>query len=366
MSGTGETVEDGGLRGAVESAIEATEAAAVESPLAASLTAPAAVEKPDENVTVDAPAPVEDVETAPKDEKSLEPHASWSKEIKDSFSKLPPEGKQIVLERERSMQADYTKKTQEIAALRRDYEPVDKMFTPYRDQMKATGQTPASLIEGWANVEKALMGGKGIDVIRGIVQGYKLDPQAIIAALGPQQQQQVDPNVQRQPAQSFQLPPEIQAKLSKIDQFESRFAADDQARQNAEIAKVSQSIEDFKSAKDAQGNAKHPHFDELEADMATMAQVVRAQGKNPDLQALYESAVYANPSTRAKVLAAEKQADEKRVKDEARAKAEKARKASSSVTGSPSNGSGQPLANGRDDKMSLRDQIAQSYSEVGS
>lgn len=361
-SGSDDTGLD--LRAAISGAIDtntATEQSGVQQ-----ATIP---DKAIETIAEDKPDAVQtpEKETPQPQEKPIEPHANWSKEAKDNFAKLDKQSQTFLLDREKSMQADYTRKTQEIAALKRDYEPVDKLFTPYKDQMKASGQTPHSLIEGWANVEKALMNGKGVDVIRGIIQGYKLNPQDIISALSPSQRQQPAAGTPPiQPQAAFQLPPEIAAKLQKIDQFESRFAADDKARVNAEIAKVSQSIEDFKSEKDGSGNALHPHFDELEQDMAVLAQVMKVQGKTPALSDLYEKAVYANPSTREKVLAAVKQADEKRVKDEARAKAEKARKASSSVTGGPSNGSGQPLTNGRDNSVSLRDQIAQSYSEVAS
>lgn len=361
ISGT----EDSGfdLRSAIDSAIDTTEAAHVEETSA--VKAAVIPDKEDAAPKEEKTSETENTEkeAAPKEEKALEAHANWPKDAKERFAKLDPASQSFLLDREKSMQADYTQKTQAIAALKRDYEPVDKLFSPYRDQMRTSGQTPHSLIEGWANVEKALMNGKGVDVIRGIVQGYKLNPQDIVSALTGSSAQQPG-NVNVQPQQSFQLPPDIQAKLQKIDHFESRFQAEDQARTQAETAKVMQSIEDFKSAKDGGGSALHPHFDELEQDMAVLAQVMKAQGVTPTLDALYEKAVYANPSTRAKVLAADKQADEKRVKDEARAKAEKARKASGSVTGSPSSGSSQNLPNGRDNSMSLRDQIAQSFQEA--
>lgn len=367
------TADGGDIRSAVEKAIDS--AAETETTQVATSAAPAATEAPNPAAaepqsgeqlslleTPEAKQAKEGEQQPAAGDKPLEPNAKWSKEDKDHFVKIDRKSQQFLLDREKAMEADYTRKTQEISALRRDYEPVDKLFSPYRDQMRQSGQTPHSLIEGWVNVEQALMGGKGIDVIKGIIQGYKIDPQALMAALNgqapaPQEGQQPQP----QPAQ---LPPEVLQKLSMVDQFKSRFDAEDKARADAEIAKVSNEIEDFKSAKDSQGNALHPHFDELEQDMAVLAQVVRAQGKTPTLQDLYEKAVYANPSTRAKVLSAEKQSEEKRAKDEARAKAEKARKASSSVTGSPASGASQPLTNGRDSSMSLRDQISQSYSEV--
>lgn len=364
------TAGNGDMRSAIESAIDSAaenETVQAATPAAAEKPAQAAEEhQPGEQLSLlETPEPKtgkEGEQQQPAGDKPLEPHARWSKEDKEHFGKLDRESQRFLLNREKAIEADYTRKTQEIAAFRKDYEPVEKLFSPYRDQMRQSGQTPLSLIEGWSNVEKALMGGKGIDVIKGIIQGYKIDPQQLMAALSGRQS---TPQEGQQPqAQAVQLPPEVLQKLSMVDQFASRFAADDKARADAEIAKVSQSIEDFKSAKDGQGNALHPHFDELEQDMAVLAQVVRAQGKAPALQDLYEKAVYANPSTRAKVLSAERQSEEKRVKDEARAKAEKARKASSSVTGSSASGSSQPLTNGRDSSMSLRDQIAQSVSDM--
>lgn len=364
MSGTGSSEETSGMdmRSAIADAIQKNEISTADTPTPEIKDEPAAPAKE----VVDDKAAVQAEKTEPQD-KALEPHANWSKEAKDRFGKLDKDSQAFLLDRERSMQADYTRKTQEIAALKRDYEPVDQIFKPYRDQMKAAGHTPESLIKGWASVETALMGGKGIDVIKGLVQGYKLNPQEIIAALtGNAPAQANNQNAPQQQQNSpVALPPELQAKLSKIDQFEQRFAADDQARQAQETAKVMQSIEDFKSAKDDKGNALHPHFDELEADMALMAQALKASGKVPTLKELYERTVYANPSTREKVLAAERQSEENRKNAEARAKAEKARKASSSVTGS-SKDSGQSQANGRDKGMSLRDQIAQSYQEVSS
>jgi hypothetical protein len=105
-------------------------------------------------------------------------------------------------------------------------------------------------------------------------------------------------------------------------------------------------IERFKGAADGNGAQLHPHYDEVEEHMTRLAIAARTRGEPvPSLDDLYDQAVWANPSTRQKVLDAKAAADEaqrvaaetRRAK-EARAKAEQARRAGSSVTGSPRSG----------------------------
>jgi hypothetical protein len=63
------------------------------------------------------------------------------------------------------------------------------------------------------------------------------------------------------------------------------------------------------------------------------------------LDQLYETAVYANPATREKVLTAQRQQEEAKRVEEAKAKAASARKAGSSVTGAPGSGQAPQAAN---------------------
>jgi hypothetical protein len=108
--------------------------------------------------------------------KASEPPAHWSAEHKKLFGDLAEPAKAFVLDRMRSMEADYTRKTQDVASLRKEYEAVDQIFTPQRDKMKAAGLTASQVIQGWANAELALMNGKGMDLIPNLAKAYKLDP----------------------------------------------------------------------------------------------------------------------------------------------------------------------------------------------
>src|SRR5260370_103221 len=104
-------------------------------------------------------------------------------------------------------------------------------------------------------------------------------------------------------------------------------------------------------------------------DMLALAQAERAAGRTPVLQDLYDKAVRVNPQTyarevaaieaRAKASVAEAQRQQSA---DAKARADKARKAGSSVTGAPSGGgqTTKPASKG-----SLRDDILAAADEAG-
>src|ERR1700745_1491434 len=82
------------------------------------------------------------------------------------------------------MEADHHRKTQAIANVRRDHDAIGGLFAPYREVMQARGITPRQVIEYWADTERRLGQGDGIAVIKGIAEGYGIDPARIAAALG--------------------------------------------------------------------------------------------------------------------------------------------------------------------------------------
>ena len=302
-----------------------------------------------------------------------EPPANWPAADKETFKKLAPEGQQFLLKRHREMEAAFTKKTQEIAEFRREFDPVNKIFEPYRDRMKAGGWTPAKLVEAWSNVEKRLMEGDGVNVVAGLVQGYKVDLGKVAQALGIRPRAAAtDPGTgaaQPEPTahDALNLSPDHPV-IRQLASIQERLAADDRARmdlvrrnQTAAEQRVMSEIEEFKSALDDKGTALHPHFDELEDVMTQLAQsAIAAKKPVPPLKELYETAVWANPSTRAALQSRERRDQEAKVADEARAKAERARRAGSSVTGAP--GSGQARATPID--RTLREELEEAAADA--
>ena len=301
----------------------------------------------------------EQPETAPT---GKEAPANWSADDKAMFGNVPAEAQEFLLRRHQAMEADYTRKTQAIAEFQRDFEPVSQMFAPHKQIMRDKGFTPATLIQSWYNVEKALVDGKGLDIIDGLIKGYNIDPKALAARLG------IAANPPQPDGQTpaAQLPPELLTRLTRTEQFiADQQRAAQQREQEAHLAKQNQvmgEIEQFATAKDKSGQPLHPHFDEVQDQMAILATAAKQMnGTVPPLAELYDQAVWANPSVRAKQIAAERAASEaqhkaaeKQRQEEARAKAEKSARAGSSVTGSP--GTGQ-TAQAKRTVGSIRDEL---------
>ena len=303
-------------------------------------------------------------EVAPEFQKTL---SAWKPADQATFKALPPDAQSFVMRRYTEMNADYTKKLQGISRLKTEYEPIDTMLAPHREVMKAKGFTPASLVEAWANVERKLVSGEqgALEVITGLVNGYNVPRDRIAQALGLVAAQQQE-GAQPQP----QIHPELARKLAELDQLKQTvngFTAQQQQAQERQRAAFIQDAESkaekFRSATDSKGNLLHPHVDDVENDMLALATAAQqAKQPVPEIEELYERAVWANPSTRKMLRTAELQAEEQKRRDQEKAKSAAARNAASSVTGAP--GAGQAPSNRGGNEKSLREQLEEAASEA--
>jgi hypothetical protein len=338
----------------------------------------------DDKAVDDPPEPLEKPETKPVDDKpekpaTAEPPNLWKAEDKETFKALPPEAQQFLLRRHGEMEADYTRKTQQHAAFVRDYDPVRQVLSPYEAQIKQAGFTPATLVKAWSDVEKGLMEGRGVDIVRDLVTNYRLDKAQLARVLGLTGAAgsggagtEAPPAPQAQ--QPIVLPPELARELETLrnghQQVTQFLTSQQQAQQREAENRVNNTIEAFRGAKDPSGALLHPHWDELETDMVDLWKIAAAAGQQPTLEDVYDKAVWANTSTRQKLLDAQTAASEaqrataeKQRQTEARAKAERARKASSSVTGAP--GSGQArVTQAQAEGGSLRDQLNSAFDDL--
>lgn len=302
--------------------------------------------------------------------------SGWKPADQAMFKKQSPEAQAFLMRRHGEMVTDYTKKLQGVSRLKTEYDPVDQMLAPYREQMKQKGFTPHSLIEAWANVEKQLIspGDAPVNVVAGIVRAYNIDRAKLLTALGVPQPQRQRQNGEAVPTNGatapIQLPPEIAARLSELDTLKQQVSGLTSAQQNtinAARAAAEQRAESeatkFRSAADASGNLLHPYVDEVESDMLALAQAhARSQQPVPPIEELYERAVWANPSTRQKLLTAREQAEDKKRADQARAKAKAAKNAGVSVTGAPGTSQASPVRNAPE--RSLREELEENFANA--
>jgi hypothetical protein len=77
--------------------------------------------------------------------KGIDPPDRWSAEDKAEFNALSPEGQAVVHKRAKAMEADYTRKTQDLAEKSRASDSILAEFAPYQQQMAIAGMDAPSI-----------------------------------------------------------------------------------------------------------------------------------------------------------------------------------------------------------------------------
>ena len=84
---------------------------------------------------------VEDVEddegVESEEDIKYEAPVRWSAEDKEVFASLPNEAKAILIQREKSMEGDYTRKTQDLAEQRKSLEPVKNIMDKWSPALQS-------------------------------------------------------------------------------------------------------------------------------------------------------------------------------------------------------------------------------------
>lgn len=209
-----------------------------------------------EPVLADAADPDKVADPAPQ---PVEPPARWSEADKAKFAALPREAQEIVAERNKAMEADYTRKTQEVAEFRRHAEPLVQAVQPYQQYLSAiskqTGMQPAALISGILAAEHSLRTGtveQKVQALAQIAGDYGVD----LAALARGEVAAPDPTIIQLRQQNSQL-------TNRFESLEQQLLRDQQQ-------KLSLEIDAFANAKDEAGKPKYPHFSRVRGQMAQM------------------------------------------------------------------------------------------------
>ncbi|HEY1430745.1 MAG TPA: hypothetical protein VGF39_03835 [Stellaceae bacterium] len=291
----------------------------------------------------------------------------WSAEDKDLFGSLSSDDdRSKFLRLNARREAGLTPRLQRAADLERGYGEVEQLFQPWQQNLRAQQREPKDIIKIWYSVERGLTDKQTQDeVIANLIHGYGADPVNIARHLnarrgfapqsgggdgGGQPNGGYQPNGGGQPAP---VDPALAARLERLEGGErARLEAEQRDRLNA----ASQTYQTFADARDGAGNLLHPYLAEVESQMTMLAQLDRAQGKpTVDLQDLYDRAAWANPSTRERLLAQRNDDEARKAADERKARADAARRAGSSVTGSPGPGAAPQDLGGPE--RSIRDEI---------
>lgn len=272
----------------------------------------------------------------------------WDPQFRDDFDKMDPWAKKFLLDRHRSMESDYTKKTQDHADFLKAYQPVDEMMRAFAPALQQQGISSAELIRRWAAAESSLNADPA-HAIKLLMNHYGVDIDSL-----------TDSGYDHS---GYEQNPEVQALRQQVNNLTNTIS-------HNQLAANRSVIDQFAAQTTEAGTPAHPYFDDVIDDMLVLAQVDQSQGKAVDLKSLYDRACWMNTSIREQMTSASQQATAeanrqaaeeaaKRKAAEARQKAERAKQASKSVSGDRGH-----VTSGRAQHSSLRAAIEDAYNNA--
>ena len=262
-----------------------------------------------EEEQVEEKAPELEALTAPK---------HWPKEEQEIFNAWDANVQHQVMDRYKAMEGDYTKKTQALAKYKKRNESLDEIYGPFRDDFQRAGMDEVAATRQLLAAHKYLREDPQ-QALKWLAQSYGVDLKAV----------NDDTAIEDEYAD-----PQMKAMQQQIAQLQGTITNQQQQAQNMQKQEVQAMIDNFQTAKDADGNLKHPHFDVVQNQMSGLI----SSGVAKDIESAYEMAVYANPETRAKVLEEKvKNETKQEVKAEAVQKAKKQQRVNVKGSGTPSN-----------------------------
>ena len=251
-------------------------------------------------------------------ESKLEAPKNWSDDVKKVFDTLPRKSQEFMIKRDKEMTSDYTKKTQDLAEQRKNIEALDKVLQPARQNIQATGIGEAEYISRLLNADQALRTNPKM-ALRQLAQGYGIN----LSSLEDESESWNEPD-----PQIAQLMQQNQQIMAELNQFK-------QQNMQSTVAQTEQTVEQFSTKTDANGNLLHPHFDKVRVKMGNLIDAGEAKG----LDDAYAKAVRLDDDLYAEALKAS-QLSVKKQEDSKRKKAvEKARKVKPSASANPPKGS---------------------------
>lgn len=261
---------------------------------------------------------------------AIRPPDSWTPAAKAKFAALDPEIQQEVMRRETEVHKGFTKQD--------EHRNLGKNFsdavTPYLPMIRAEGGEPIAAVQNLLQTAHNLRNAspdQKQEMFIGLAQQYGVDMQGVFNRLSGGQRQ-VDPQVQQ-----------LQQQLATLQQERQQATNTTQA---AEQAQINTTIDSFAS------DPKNLYFANVKPAMAALL----SNGQAKDLQEAYDMACWARPDIRPLM----QQQNDLQKQAAAREKAQKARAAGVSISGSPTGSAGNvPPA-----ERSLADELRANLREV--
>lgn len=266
-----------------------------------------------------------------KDDKSGEDDPmpeGWSEADREVWREIPKAARDRIRDRETQRQRDYQQKTEQVAPLRR----VEERWGQY---CRSLGLDVPTAVESLMNAENVLRNGtpqQKQQALNSLIQTYGVQ----VPGQNEGQEQQAaedeyeDPEIARVRSELKQYVDQISGQVNSLTQAQQQEL---QRRQQAMVQQTQQQIEGFRNQTDENGNPAHPHFDDPQVQQV-MTKLIQS-GEASNLEEAYDRAVWANPTTRQRMLDAQQQKQRQQAEGQRRQKADKARRAASSIPPTP-------------------------------
>ena len=208
---------------------------------------------------------------------------AYTKEFKDAFNSLAPNWQKYLIQREEEQQKGISKLQGKLGT----YKYIDDAFNANKDYLLANGiNSPKEYNDLMHNTFTSLINNPE-QTLKSLVNSYGYDLQPITNnrnANNPYENEFAQIKQELQDLKNYRLTRE------RAIQAENRQKAD-------------QMVADFATAKDENGNPKHPYFEDVRQDMFNIVK----SGLESDLDKAYERAIWANTDIRAKIIASQQQ-----------------------------------------------------------
>lgn len=223
---------------------------------------------------------------------------SWAKEHHQTWAGLPPQAQSYIALREKQM-LDGLEQYKGHATIGRQ---MTEAIQPFMPALQQRGIDPAKAVQALLNAQ-AMLDRDPVAGLKKLASDYRVD----LSKIGTENTLPLDPNVA--------------ALQERLQQFESKLTEREQAELATKRAAVASEVEAFAS------DPANAHFDEVADDIAALMKAY----PNLSLKDAYDKAVWANPVTRAKETSRLQQDTEKKLRENARLNALKAKTAASAT-----------------------------------
>jgi len=267
----------------------------------------------------------EDGQDAEPQEEVFQAPEHWSSEHKESFATLSPEAQQILIARDAEFQKGYQERAQGIT-------DIQSAIEPWKQTIAQMGRSEADAIRTLFATYSSLVNDP-LNGIQNLAQSFGVLDQINAPDTD---DEYVDPELKA-------LRQQVQGLQGQLQQFST-------TQQQAAQSDGQRMIDDFKSAKDAEGNLANPYFDEALPLITSLVQ----QGKS--LEDAYNEAKWTVPAYRE---ANTPKAEVKLTAEQKAAKVKKARQASNTVK-TPK---GQ-TPDTQEKSLSLQDELTAAFREA--